>query len=153
MPFKCEIKEMPAQPAMSVRIRTNLENLPRALGQGFGTVAQYLGEQGQQPAGAPYVAYYNMDMSDLDIEIGFPVGKILPGKGDIKASKIPGGKTGTCLYTGPYQEMPAAYEGLNKLLMEKGLEPTGIVYEVYYNSPMDTEPAKLQTLILFPLKG
>ena len=153
MPFKCEIKDQPAQGTLSTRVRTTLENLPQTIGQGFGTVAQYLGEIGQQPAGAPYVAYFNMDMSDLDIEIGFPVSKKLPGKGEIKASQIPGGKMGTCLYTGPYQEMPSAYEALTKLLAEKALEPTGIVYEVYYNSPMDTEPAKLQTLILFPLKS
>ena len=153
MTIKCEIKEMPAQPALSIRKRTNMESLPQTIGQGFGAVAQYLGEIGQQPAGAPYVAYYNMDMSDLDIEIGFPVSKKLPGKSEIKASQIPGGKMGTCLYTGPYLEMPSAYEALTKLVTEKGLEPTGIVYEVYYNSPMDTEPAKLQTLILFPLKG
>ncbi len=153
MTYKCEIKDQPAQPTLSIRVRTTLENLPQTIGHGFGTVAQYLGEIGQPPAGAPYVAYYNMDMSDLDIEIGFPVGKKLPGKGEIKASRIPGGKMGTCLYTGPYQEMPAAYEALTKLLAEKGLEPTGIVYEAYYNSPMDTEPSKLQTFILFPLKG
>ena len=97
-----------------------MENLPQTIGQGFGTVAQYLGEIGQQPAGAPYVAYYNMDMSDLDIEIGFPVSKKLPGKGEIKASQIPGGKMGACLYTGPYQEMPSAYEALTKLVTGKG---------------------------------
>jgi effector-binding domain-containing protein len=153
MSYECEIKEMPAQPALSVRMRTNVENLPQTIGQGFGAVAQYLGELGQQPAGAPYVAYYNMDMSDLDIEIGFPVSKKLSGKGEIKVSQIPGGKMGTCLYTGPYPEMPPAYEALTKLVTEKGLEPAGVVYEVYCNSPMDTEPAKLQTLILFPLKG
>lgn len=153
MTFKCEIKEMPAQSAVAIRKRTSLEDLPQTIGQGFGAVAQYLGEIGQQPAGAPYVAYYNMDMSDLDIEIGFPASKKLSGKGEIKASRIPGGKTGTCLYTGPYQKMPPAYEALTRLIAEKGLEPTGVAYEVYYNSPMDTEPSKLQTLILFPLKG
>jgi effector-binding domain-containing protein len=66
---------------------------------------------------------------------------------------MPGGNTGTCLYTGPFQEMPPAYEALTKMIAEKGLTPTGVAYEMYYNSPMDTEPAKLQTLILFPLKG
>jgi len=33
-------------------------------------IAQYLGEQGQQPAGAPFEDYYNMDMQYLDVEIG-----------------------------------------------------------------------------------
>lgn len=153
MTYHCEIKEMPAQPSVSIRARTKVENLPETLGRAFGAIIQYLGEQGQQPAGAPYVAYYNQDMTDLDVEIGFPVSQTMPGKGEIRASRIPGGKMGTCLYTGPYQEMVPAYGALHKLVDEKGLEPTGVAYEIYYNSPMDTEPAKLQTLILFPLKG
>jgi effector-binding domain-containing protein len=153
MSFTCEIKEIPEQQALSIRTRTSVQNLPQILGQCFGTIAAYLGELNEPPAGAPFVAYYNMDMADLEIDVGFPVLKKLPGNDMIKASQIPGGKTGTCLYTGPYQEMPPAYEALTKLLCEKGLEPTGVVYEVYLNSPMDTEPSKLQTLILFPLKN
>ena len=153
MPFTCEIKEVPVQQALTIRTRTSVQNLPQTLGQCFGAVAQYLGELGEQPAGAPFVAYYNMDMNDLDVGAGFPVSRKLVGNDKIKAGQIPGGKTGTCLYTGPYQEMPPAYEALTKLLTDKGLEPTGIVYEMYLNSPMDTDPSKLQTLILFPLKG
>jgi effector-binding domain-containing protein len=153
MSFKCEIKEMPAQPTLAIRTRTSLPNLPQTIGEGFGKVIQYLGSIGEQPVGAPYVGYYNMDMDDLAIELGFPVAKALPGKGEFKASQLPGGKTGTCLYTGPYGEMPVAYEGLKKLLDEKRLEPTGICYEVYYNSPAEVRPEELQTLILFPLKS
>ena len=41
-------------------------------------IAQYLAEQSEQPAGAPFVAYYNMDMQNLDVEIGFPVTACLP---------------------------------------------------------------------------
>jgi len=153
MAFTCEIKEMPVQQAMMIRTRTSVQNLPQTLGQCFGAVAQYLGELGEQPAGAPFVAYHNMDMADLEIDAGFPVGKKLAGNGEIKHGQIPGGKTGTCLYTGPYQEMPPAYEALTGLLADNKLEPSGIVYEMYLNSPMDTDPSKLQTLILFPLKN
>ncbi|WP_424357719.1 GyrI-like domain-containing protein [Methanocella sp. MCL-LM] len=153
MPFTCEIKEMPVQQALTIRTRTSVQDLPQVVGQCFGSVAGYLGELGEQPAGAPFVAYYNMDMADLDVDIGFPVSKKFEGKGDIKPTAIPGGKTGTCFYTGPYQELASAYDALTKIVTEKGLEPTGIVYEMYYHSPMDTEPSKLQTLILFPLKS
>jgi effector-binding domain-containing protein len=152
MSFKCEIKEMPAQPALAIRTRTSVQNLPQTIGECYGKVMGYLGQMGEQPACAPYVGYYNMDMNDLDVEMGFPVAKALPGKGDIIASQLPGGKMGTCLYTGPYTEMPVAYDALKKLLDEKGLDPTGIVYEVYYNSPAEVRPEELQTLIMFPLK-
>lgn len=150
---KCEIKKQLAQPAMSIRTKTAVQNLPMVLGKAFGDIATYIGEQGQQPQGPPFVAYYNMDMENLDIEIGFPVAKKLPGKGEVKASEIPAGKVATCIYTGPYGEgMKAAYEALGKLVEEKGSVPTGTVYEIYLNSPMDTPPEKLMTQILFPLK-
>lgn len=151
---KCEIKKQPAQAVMSIRTKTAVQNLPMVLGKAFGDVAMAIGEQGQQPRGPPFVAYYNMDMENLDIEIGFPVAKKLSGKGEVKPGEIPAGKVATCVYTGPYGDgMKEAYEALTKLVEEKGEVPTGIVYEIYFNSPMDTPPEKLQTQIVFPLKG
>jgi effector-binding domain-containing protein len=151
---KCETKKQPAQPVMSIRMRTAVQELPNVLGKAFGDVAMAIGEQGQQPRGPPFVAYYNMDMQDLDIEVGFPVAKKLQAKGEVKPGEIPAGKVATTVYTGPYGDgMKAAYEALAKLVEEKGEVPTGIVYEIYFNSPMDTPPEKLQTQIVFPLKG
>ena len=69
-----------------------MQDLPQALGKAYGAIMQYLGELGMPPAGAPFVAYFNMDMQDLDIEIGFPVMQPLPGKGEVQASAIPAGK-------------------------------------------------------------
>jgi effector-binding domain-containing protein len=150
---ECKIKKQQAQPVMSIRAKTSVQNLPAVLGKAFGDVAMYIGEMGQQPQGPPFVAYYNMDMENLDIEAGFPVAKKLSARGEIKAGEIPAGKVATCDYTGPYgEEMKAAYEALGKLVMEKGDEPTGIVYEIYFNSPMDTAPEKLKTKIIFMLK-
>jgi effector-binding domain-containing protein len=151
---KCEIKKQPAQPVMSIRMRTAVQELPNVLGKAFGDVAMAIGEQRQQPIGPPFVAYYNMDMQDLDIEVGFPVAKKLQAKGEVKPGEMPEGKVATTLYTGPYGDgMKAPYEALTKLVEEKGEVPTGVVYEIYFNSPMDTPPEKLQTQIVFPLKG
>ncbi len=98
---KCEIRKQQAQPVMSIRTKASVQNLPLVLGKGFGDVVNYIIVQGAQPQGPPFVAYYNMDMEDLDIEIGFPVAKKLPGAGDIKAGEIPAGKVASCVYTGP----------------------------------------------------
>jgi hypothetical protein len=43
----------------------------------------YLKELDEYLAYVPYVAYHNMDMQNLDIEIGFPVAKELESKNDI----------------------------------------------------------------------
>ena len=152
MNYNPEIKEQPARPALSIRTRTSVQALPEVVGQAYGKIAGYLAELGKVPAGAPFVAYYNMDMQDLDIEIGFPVAKPQEGKGEIRASQVPGGKLAFALHTGPYREIGPAYEALTQYVREQGCEPTGVSYEFYLNDPQETPPAELQTQVVFPLK-
>lgn len=140
------------QPILCLRLTTAVEKLPEVIGPSYMKIAQYLGELGEQPAGVPYVAYHNLDMQALDVEIGFPVRAELPGQGDILPGAIAECDAANCLYVGPYEEMGLAYEELNRLIVEKGREPTGVAYEFYYNSPAEVPLSELKTLILFPLK-
>ena len=152
MDFQCEIKEQAAQPTLSIRVRTPIDGLPQLLGESYGKIAGFLAELGQEPAGAPFAAYYNMDMQDLDVEIGFPVAKVMKGKDDIQASEVPGGKLGYALHTGRYGDIAPAYEALTEFVNEQGFEPSGVAYEFYLNDPGETPQEKLQTQIVFPLK-
>ena len=104
------------------------------------------------PAGPPFAAYYNTDRQDLDVEIGFPVSKTLPGKDDIQSSEIPAGKVATCLHTGPHSELEPAYSALTWYVKDNGHEPTGVAYEMYLNDPSEALPEELQTQIMFLLK-
>ncbi len=151
MTYRCDTIDRPAQPALSIRTHSAVQDLPQVLGKAYGAIMQYLGELGVSPAGAPFVAYFNMDMQDLDMEIGFPVMQPLPGKGEVQASQIPAGKAATCLHTGPYPEIEHAYKALSAWVSEKGYTPTGVSYEFYLNDPQQTPPQELQTQILFPL--
>ncbi len=110
-------------------------NLPQVLGEAYGKIMQYMGELGETPGGAPFVAYYNMDMQNLDMEIGFPVLSALPGKGEVQAGQIPAGKAATCLHTGPYPEIASAYNDLSAWITAQGVHPTGVAYEFYLNDP------------------
>ena len=152
MDFQCEIKEQAAQPSLSVRTRTSIDGLPQLLGESYGKIAGYLAELGEGPAGAPFAAYYNMDMQDLDVEIGFPVTVPISSKGDIQASQVPGGKLAFALHTGPYSEIGPDYDALTQFAKEQGYKPTGVAYEFYLNDPSETPQEKLQTQIVFPLK-
>ena len=151
MTHKCELIERPAQPTLSVRTRAAVQDLPHVLGPAWGKIMQYMGELGEMPGGAPYVAYFNMDMQDLDMEIGFPVLRTLPGRGEVQAGFTPAGKAASCLHIGPYNELAAAYSDLSAWISEQGVQPTGVAYEFYLNDPQHTPPAELQTLILYPL--
>jgi effector-binding domain-containing protein len=152
MSYQCDLIEGPAQSALSVRVKTSVQNLPQEMGKAYGAIGQYLGELGKQPAGAPFAAYYNMDMQNLDVEIGFPVKEPLPAKGDIQASTIPGGKKATCLHLGPYDAIEPAYEAIMKWMKDNGYEATGVSYEFYLNDPNEVSPKDLKTQIAFPLK-
>jgi effector-binding domain-containing protein len=151
MSYPCEIKDQPPQPALTIRTRSSVQNLPAVIGKSFGSIMQYLTSIGEQPAGMPYVAYFNMDMQDLDLELGFPVSKPILGKGEIQSGEMPSGKVATTLYTGAYDKMVPAYDALTQYVKDQGYEPTGVSYEFYFDPP-ETPPEKTRTLILFPLK-
>lgn len=152
MPHQCEVVERSPQPTLSIRTRTSVQKLPQVLGQVYGAIARHLAILGEQPAGPPFSAYYNMDMQNLDVEIGFPVSRTLHGKDDIQAGEIPGGKVATCLHVGPYTEIESAYNALSQWMEENGYEAAGVAYESYLNDPAQMPPQELKTQIAFPLK-
>lgn len=130
----------------------NLRNSPKVLGVTFEKFEKRFKELGEEPAGAPFVAYYNMNMFSLDIEIGFPVSKVLPNDQEIKAGKIPAGKFAVVMHQGPYNKIRPAYDALKQFIKAQGKEATGVAYEYYLNDPEITKPDELLTRVVFPLK-
>ncbi|HEX2945858.1 MAG TPA: GyrI-like domain-containing protein [Clostridia bacterium] len=152
MSYDFELTNQKEQPVLSIRTRTAVGNLPQEIGKAFGAVMQYLAEIGENAAGPAFAAYYNMDMENLDVEMGFPVAKPISGKGIVQAGSVPAGKQASCMYKGPYSQMEPVYNALNAWLGENGHEPTGVVYEFYYNSPMEVPESELLTKVVFLLK-
>jgi effector-binding domain-containing protein len=97
--------------------------------------------------------YHNMDMSNLDVEMGFPVTKATEGSGRVKAGKLPGGKAAVTLHVGPYEKIEEAYNRLTTFVKDQGLETESFCYEFYLNDPAETAPEELKTEIYFPLKA
>lgn len=151
MSYQFEVKEQPAQKTLAIRTRAAVGDLPQIFETGYTEIGQYLGELGEEPSGPPFAIYYNMDMAALDIELGFPVARTLPGRAAIKAGEIPGGRVATGLFVGPYEEMEPFYTALMEWIKANGYEATGIAYEYYLNDPRETPPA--QTQVVFPLKS
>jgi effector-binding domain-containing protein len=147
-----EIIEKQEQPVLSVRRRTPAAGLTGAITQAYQEVFSYLDQLGEHPADIPFTAYYNMDMQDLDVEIGVAVRRLLPGKGAVHQSVIPAGRQASCVYKGPYSDIGAAYDALDAWINEKGLAPTGVCYEYYLNTPGQVPDSELLTKIVFLLK-
>lgn len=152
MEYQCELKEQAAQPALSVRTHAAVQDLPALFGKAYGAIMQYLAELGEQPVGMPFAAYYDMNMQNMDVEIGFPVGRPLAGKGEIQASEFPGGKLASVMHIGPYDQMGPAYDALTQWVKAQGYDATGVAYELFYSEP-ETPPMEIRTEIMFPLKS
>jgi effector-binding domain-containing protein len=147
-----ELTEQKEQPVLSVRTRTPVANLTVELGKAYQSIFTFLGQIGENPAGAPFAAFYNMDMQNLDVEIGIPVSKPIAGEGEVKQSSIPADKQASCIYKGAYDQISPAYEALTKWITEKNQVPTGICYEYYLNTPGTVPDSELLTKIVFLLK-
>lgn len=148
----CELKDQQPLHTLSIRTTVPMQDLPQTIGQAYGAIMQYLAQLGENPGGEPFVAYYNLDMQNLDVEMGFPVTKALAGSGPIQAGRLPECKVAVCVFTGPYQEMAPAYDELTAFIQAQGYEPSGMTYEYYLNSPDEVPTSELQTRIVFPLK-
>lgn len=152
MDYKIEMKEEMAQPVLAVRFRSSVEDLPGQLGRIFGNIISFIQRhEGTAPL-MPYVAYFNLDMKDLDLEAGFTVTKAIPGDGDISAGEIPAGMQVSCTHKGPYAGSEAAYNEMTEWMQKNQCIPTGVAYEFYLNSPEEVPGSELLTRIMFPLQ-
>lgn len=151
MDYKIEKIQTDDQPVFCIRTTCRVDELPQIIGKSYGQIMQVLAKYGEQASGAPYVAYFNMDMQALQVELGFPVSKPLAAQGEVVPGSIPGGTKLTTLYTGPYDKMVPAYEQLGQYAKDNGFEPNGVAYEYYLTGP-ETPIDQHQTRIVFPLK-
>ncbi|MDR0373911.1 MAG: GyrI-like domain-containing protein [Nitrososphaerota archaeon] len=146
-----EVLSKREQPVIFIRTTTSVEKLPILIGESYEKMGAYLGELGAYLSDVPYVAYRNMDMQSLDVEIGFPVFMGLPEKGEIKAGTIAAGKVVFCMYRGAYSECESTYKEMEKWITDNGFTPTGMAYEHYYNSPRDFPETEMLTMIVMPI--
>lgn len=146
-----EILKKAEQPTLYIRTKTKVENLPSLIGESFGKMAAYLDETGELLSDVPYVAYHNMDMQNLDVEIGMPVAEPLQGKEDIRSGFIPAGKVIFCMYRGAYGEMGEVYGEMAEWIGDNNYVPVGTTYEYYYNGQEYPE-SELLTMIVMSVK-
>jgi effector-binding domain-containing protein len=151
MKYAFEVIDTELQPVLSERHVTSVDNLPLVIGKAYDEIFGYLAEMDESATDMPFVAYYNLDMENLEVEIGVPVARPIETKDNVHASYIPAGKKAVGMYMGPYQGMTEIYEAMNLWLAENHHEATGVVYEFYYNSPDEVPESELLTKVMFLL--
>ena len=150
--FEFQIEDRPAQMTVTLRSRSAASELPAFFERAFGSVMAHIGKAGQHPSGPPFALYHNQDMNDFDLEAGFPVDEPIEGDGEVQASEIPGGRFCTTVLTGPYDQLPQAWEAITAHLANEKSESETWGYEIYLNDPTTLPPDEIQTQIVLPLK-
>jgi len=152
MSYNCELSSIDPHAALVIRSTVNVEYLSDVFALSFASLVEYLEELGEDIVGPPFAIYHNLEMEDLDVEMGLPVARALPGRGNITPRKISIQRAASTIHTGPYEEIEAAYLALAEWMSENGHEPEGASYEFYLNDPGITDPDELQTVIFMPVK-
>jgi effector-binding domain-containing protein len=147
----CEFENLPAQHTAYIRARTPVSALPGLIAQSYGKIGAIAAEKGLQISGPPYALYFNMDMQDLDVELGFPVSAVFEDGLEVRSGEIPAGKYASCIHKGPYSTVESAYQTLTEWISGQVGRPSGIAYEFYLNDPTEVPESELLTKLMFPI--
>jgi effector-binding domain-containing protein len=151
MPYPCNVRELQAQPVLSIRGRTSAATLSATIGEYLKEVGRYVNGAGGKVAGPVFTRYHKRAGDDIELEAGVPVDKALPGDQRVHAGELPGGLAVATIHLGPYDQLPAASEALASWVTQNGREPAGPPWEFYLNDPSVTAPAEWKTEVLQPL--
>jgi len=150
--YEVKIETIKAQPTMTIRFRARHDELSKKYGEVFGKLFGYVTSKGGEFSGAPFGRYHSMTEEEVEVEAGLPVAKVIEGKGEIKASELPGGKVATTIHLGPYEKLGEAHEAIQAWASKNGHKPSGGVWEYYLTDPgKEPDQSKWQTKLYLPI--
>ncbi len=133
----------------------NSTNISAKMGENFGAIMQFMGNQKLKQSGMPLTVYNEMGESII-MSNGIPIKERIeiPEDSDISMGYIPKTKVLKTTLTGNYTNLSEAWGLTMKNIVEKGLEQSEIKpFEIYTNDPGNyPNPADWKTEIYIPLK-
>ncbi len=134
MRYEIEIREVPEHTVVTLREHVPMAVIAKAIGEGFGEVAEAVGRAAATITGMPFAIFHELDPVAVDLELGFPVDQILD-VGRVHGATLPGGRVASTIHAGPYDEVAGAYEALTAWIEANHERPSGPPREVYLNEP------------------
>jgi effector-binding domain-containing protein len=146
------LKDLPAQPVLSIRAKVPMTGLEDFFAGSFAKLFPYLAKLGEQPVGPPMAVYHGQPGPEgIDAELCVPTEKVLAASDDIQAAELPAAKFATTMHTGPYEAVAATYKTLGEWIQANGLKIAGPSREIYFVGPGQADPEAYITEILFPV--
>ncbi len=120
-------------------------------GQSFDKITTYLESINVLLGGEPIVCFHNMDLENLDIEVGFPTAIFVSGKDEMSAQTIHSQKVVSAIDLGAYEKQDPTLEEIFAWIQENGYEMQGKIYYQYLNDTNRPENEFLTKMII-PVK-
>jgi effector-binding domain-containing protein len=134
----------------------NSQNISEKMGQNFGAIMQFMGNNGIKQSGMPLTVYNDMSSSNVIMSNGIPINERvdIPADSDVSINFIPNTKVLKTTLTGNYIYLPKAWEATMKYLKENGIEQSDLEpFEIYTTDPGNfPNPADWKTEIYIPIK-
>jgi effector-binding domain-containing protein len=152
MDYDFTIREVPAQPIISIRGRFAPAEISSFLGRCFADLYGRVGLLGVAAAGHPFVIYHELGGTEIDAEVCVPLVSEISAHGRIESRVLEPATVAQTLHIGPYDELGVAYEALDAWVREHDFEVAGPVRERYLNGPDAAgSPAGYRTEIEMPI--
>jgi len=133
-------------------------NISQIMGQQYGSIGMFMGENNITMNGMPFTIYHdmNMDNGTVIMSNGMPVKEkiIITGDSDILCDYMPKLRVLKTTLHGNYNNLNTAWKTAMQHLVDNGLEQSDIKpFEIYTNDPGDfPNPANWITEIYIPIK-
>lgn len=144
---------VPATPVAGVRRTVPIADLPATYDASFHLVMDAVLAAGAHPVGPPYGRYRGMPTDTVDVEMGFPIDRVIPPAGDVLSEIVPERDAVQTVHVGPYDAMRGSYDAVFAWIGAHALAPTDEMWEIYETDPSaNPDAATWRTQILVPVR-
>ena len=143
--------ESAEQATAVIRETVPLAELPAFFARAFAAVAAAAGQQGVPISGPPFAKYIGMPTDRIDVEAGFPVAQPIEAAGQVRASRLPGGRVYEAIHIGPYEALPQIYGEIAQQMAADGVAPADEMWEIYLSEPVG-DPQDWRTRVCWPAR-
>ena len=151
MEHEIQVREIPAQLALTVHARVSLATIPQGMGEAFGAIMAHARAGGGEFAGAPFCLFPEAPGEDFGIVVCMPVAPGATAGEGVELEEVPGGSMATTVHKGPYAAMEETYRAMEVWIAANGKRPDGPPREVYLNDAMTVPESELLTEIDWPV--
>ena len=151
MAYEVELKDVPAQLALTVRKHVTMATIAQAMGEAFGAIMAHVEAGGAQHAGPPFALYPGEMADEFDVVICMPVAPRATAGPGVDLEEVPGGAVACTMHKGPYSAVGEAYGALQAWMAASGKRPAGPPREVYLNEPGSVPEGELLTEVDWPM--